>query len=73
MNIETQCLHAGYTPGNGDPRVMPIVQSTTYTFDSTQHIADLFDKPTECIYSRFANPTVDVVEQKIAAHKMRFW
>ncbi len=67
MNIETQCLHAGYTPGNGDPRVMPIVQSTTYTFDSTQHIADLFDKPTECIYSRFANPTVDVVEQKIAA------
>lgn len=67
MNIETQCLHAGYTPGNGDPRVMPIVQSTTYTFDSTQHIADLFDKPTECIYSRFANPTVDAVEQKIAA------
>lgn len=67
MNIETQCLHAGYTPGNGDPRVMPIVQSTTYTFDSTQHIADLFDKPTECIYSRFANPTVDTVEQKIAA------
>lgn len=67
MNIETQCLHAGYTPGNGDPRVMPIVQSTTYTFDSTQHIADLFDKPTECIYSRFANPTVGVVEQKIAA------
>lgn len=67
MNIETQCLHAGYTPGNGDPRVVPIIQSTTYTFDSTQHIADLFDKPTECIYSRFANPTVDAVEQKIAA------
>ena len=67
MNIETQCLHAGYTPGNGDPRVVPIIQSTTYTFDSTQHIADLFDKPTECIYSRFANPTVDAIEQKIAA------
>ena len=67
MNIETQCLHAGYAPGNGDPRVVPIIQSTTYTFDSTQHIADLFDKPTECIYSRFANPTVDAVEQKIAA------
>lgn len=67
MNIETKCLHSGYTPKNGEPRVMPIVQSTTYTFDSTQHIADLFDKPTECIYSRFANPTVDAVEQKIAA------
>ena len=41
MKIETQCLHAGYTPGNGDPRVVPIVQSTTYTFDSTAHIAAL--------------------------------
>ena len=67
MKIETQCLHAGYTPGNGDPRVVPIVQSTTYTFDSTAHIAALFDMPTEPIYSRFANPTVDAVEQKIAA------
>ena len=67
MKIETQCLHAGYTPGNGDPRVVPIVQSTTYTFDSTAHIAALFDMPTEPMYSRFANPTVDAVEQKIAA------
>ena len=67
MKIETQCLHAGYTPGNGDPRVVPIVQSTTYTFDSTAHIAALFDMPTEPIYSRFANPTVDAVEKKIAA------
>ena len=67
MKIETQCLHAGYTPGNGDPRVVPIVQSTTYTFDSPAHIAALFDMPTEPIYSRFANPTVDAVEKKIAA------
>lgn len=67
MKIETQCLHAGYTPGNGDPRVVPIVQSTTYTFDSTEHIAALFDMPTEPMYSRFANPTVDAVEKKIAA------
>jgi O-acetylhomoserine (thiol)-lyase len=67
MKIETQCLHAGYTPGNGDPRVVPIVQSTTYTFDSTAHIAALFDMPTEPIYSRFANPTVDAIEKKIAA------
>ncbi|MBO5199583.1 MAG: O-acetylhomoserine aminocarboxypropyltransferase/cysteine synthase [Lachnospiraceae bacterium] len=65
--IETKCLHAGYTPKNGDPRVLPIVQSTTYCFDSTEHIAALFDMPTECMYSRFANPTCDAVEKKIAA------
>ena len=67
MKRETQCLHAGYTPKNGEPRVMPIVQSTTYCFDSTEHIAQLFDMPTEYMYSRFANPTVDAVEKKIAA------
>lgn len=65
--IETQCLHAGYTPKNGEPRVVPIVQSTTYCFDSTDHIAALFDMPTEYMYSRFANPTCDAVEKKIAA------
>ena len=67
MEIETQCLHEGYTPKNGDPRVVPIVQSTTYCFDSTEHIAQLFDMPTEYMYSRFANPTCDAVEKKIAA------
>lgn len=67
MKIETQALHAGYTPKNGEPRVVPIVQSTTYTFDSTAHIAALFDMPTECMYSRFANPTCDAIEKKIAA------
>lgn len=66
MNLETKCLHSGYTPKNGDPRVLPIVQSTTYTFDSTEHIAQLFDLPNEFMYSRFANPTVDAVEKKIA-------
>ncbi|MBQ8568273.1 MAG: O-acetylhomoserine aminocarboxypropyltransferase/cysteine synthase [Oscillospiraceae bacterium] len=65
--IETQCLHAGYTPKNGEPRALPIVQSTTYCFDSTEHIAQLFDMPTEFMYSRFANPTCDAVEKKIAA------
>ena len=65
--IETKCLHSGYTPKNGEPRVVPIVQSTTYCFDSTEHIAGLFDMPTEPIYSRFANPTCDAVEKKIAA------
>ena len=66
MNIETKCLHSGYKPANGAPGVMPIVQSTTYRFDSTEHIAALFDMPTEFMYSRFANPTCDAVEKKIA-------
>ena len=67
MKIETQCIHEGYSPKNGEPRVMPIVQSTTYRFDSTEHIAKLFDMPTEYMYSRFANPTCDAVEKKLAA------
>ena len=67
MKIETKCLHAGYEPKNGEPRVVPIVQSTTYKFDSCDHVAALFDKPTEFMYSRFANPTCDAVEKKIAA------
>lgn len=67
MKIETKCLHAGYTPADGGPSVMPIVQSTTYRFHSTEKIASLFDMPTEYMYSRFANPTCDAVEKKIAA------
>ncbi len=66
MKDETKCLHSGYTPENGGPRVMPIVQSTTYTFDSTEHIGELFDMPTAHMYSRFSNPTVECVEKKIA-------
>lgn len=66
--LETKCLHAGYTPKNGEPRVMPIVQSTTYVYDSTNSVADVFDDPTlSLIYSRFENPTTDAVEKKIAA------
>lgn len=68
MNIETKCLHEGYHPKNGEPRVVPIVQSTTYTYDSTEHIGRLFDlSEGGFFYSRIANPTVDAVEQKIAA------
>lgn len=66
MKDETKCLHSGYTPENGAPRVMPIVQSTTYGFDSTEHIGELFDMPTAHMYSRFSNPTVECVEKKIA-------
>lgn len=68
MKQETKCLHAGYTPKNTEPRVVPIVQSTTYVYDSTDDIAAVFDDPTKSlIYSRFANPTVMAVEDKIAA------
>ncbi|MCQ2596712.1 MAG: O-acetylhomoserine aminocarboxypropyltransferase/cysteine synthase [Treponema sp.] len=66
MKIETKCLHSGYTPKNGEPSQVPIVQSTTYRFDSCDHVAALFDKPTEFMYSRFANPTCEAVEKKIA-------
>lgn len=68
MNIETQVLHEGYSPKNGEPRVMPIYQSTTYVYNSTDAVADVFDDPTlGMIYSRFENPTTDAVEKKIAA------
>lgn len=67
MRDETKCLHSGYTPKNSEPRVIPIVQSTTYVYDSTEEIASVFDEPTKSlIYSRFANPTVMAVEAKIA-------
>ena len=68
MRIETKCLHEGYEPGNGEPRALPIYQSTTYTYDSTEHIGKLFDLSAEGhMYSRISNPTVDCVEKKIAA------
>lgn len=68
MKLETQCLHEGYDPKNGEPRVVPIVQSTTYVYDSTKAVGDVFDDPTlSLIYSRFENPTTDAVEKKIAA------
>lgn len=68
MKIETQCLHSGYEPGNGEPRALPIYQSTTYTYDSTEHIGKLFDLTAAGhLYSRISNPTVECVEKKIAA------
>jgi len=67
MRDETKCLHSGYTPKNSEPRVVPIVQSTTYVYDSTEAVGAVFDEPTSgLIYSRFANPTVMAVENKIA-------
>ena len=67
MRDETKCLHSGYTPKNTEPRVIPIVQSTTYVYDSVEEVAAVFDDPTRSlIYSRFGNPTVMAVESKIA-------
>lgn len=67
MKDGTKCLHSGYSPKNSEPRVVPIVQSTTYVYDTTEEIAEVFDDPTKSlIYSRFGNPTVMAVENKIA-------
>jgi len=67
MRDETKCLHSGYSPKNAEPRVVPIVQSTTYVYDSTEELGSVFDEPTKSLlYSRFANPTVMAVESKIA-------
>ena len=66
MRDETKCVRSGYKPKNGEPGVMPIVQSTTYVFDTAEEIGDLFNFPNAHMYSRFSNPTVDCVEKKIA-------
>lgn len=67
MQFETKCLHSGYQPKNGEPCQLPIIQSTTYKWDSGDAVADIFDDPTlGAIYSRFFNPTCDAVEKKIA-------
>lgn len=63
--IETKCLHEGYKPGNGEPRVLPIYQSTTYKYDSSEEVAMLFDRPDKGhIYSRISNPTNDALEKR---------
>lgn len=64
---ETLCIHAGYTPKNGEPRIMPIVQSTTYKYENADEVAALFDLSKEGhMYSRISNPTVEVLEKKLA-------
>ncbi|KFX55137.1 aminotransferase class I/II-fold pyridoxal phosphate-dependent enzyme [Clostridium botulinum] len=68
MKIETKCLHEGYKPKNGEPVALPIYQSTTYRYDSTEAIGKLFDLTAEGhMYSRISNPTVGAVEDKIAS------
>ena len=66
--MDTMCIQEGYKPENGQPRVLPICQSTTYKYDSSEHVGKLFDLEEDgFFYSRLANPTVDAVEKKIAA------
>lgn len=65
-NINTICVQGGYEPKNGEPRVLPIVQSTTFKYESLQQMGDLFDlKESGYFYSRLANPTNDAVARKI--------
>ncbi len=65
--IETKCVQGAYEPGNGEPRVMPIYQSTTYKYESADHLGKLFDlKVPGHMYSRISNPSLDILEKKIA-------
>lgn len=66
--LDTLCVQGGYEPKNGEARVLPIYQSTTFKFDSADHVGDLFDLKAEGhFYTRLSNPTVEAVEKKIAA------
>lgn len=68
MNIETKCLHSGYQPKNGKPRQLPIYQSTTFKYDSSDEMGKRFDlEAGGYIYTRLQNPTNDAVSAKIAA------
>ena len=68
MKFDTNCLHAGYTPGNGEPRNFPIVQSTTFRYETSEAMGKLFDLEAEgYFYTRLQNPTNDHVAAKIAA------
>lgn len=65
--INTNCVQAGYTPGNGEPRQIPIYQSTTFKYDTSEDMGKLFDLEAEgYFYSRLQNPTNDLVAAKIA-------
>ena len=68
LSLDTLCIHGGWEPGNGQSRQVPIVQSTTFKYDSTEEMAALFDlEKSGYFYTRLANPTTDAVAAKIAA------
>lgn len=67
MHIDTTCVQGGYVPGNGEPRSVPIIQSTTFKYDSSQEMAMLFNlEKSGYFYSRLQNPTCDNVAAKVA-------
>lgn len=64
---DTICIQGGYEPKNGEPRILPIFQSTTYKYDEADEVAKLFDlEAAGHMYSRISNPTVEALEKKIA-------
>ena len=68
MNRDTICVQGGYTPGNGEPRQIPIIQSTTFKYNTSEDMGKLFDLEADgYFYSRLQNPTCDAVARKIAA------
>lgn len=68
MEKETECIHAGYNPKNGEPRMIPIIQSTTFKYDTSEDMGKLFDlEANGYFYTRLQNPTNDYVANKICA------
>ncbi len=68
LRIETKCVQGGYTPGNGEPRQIPIVQSTTFKYSTSEDMGKLFDlEASGYFYSRLQNPTCDTVAARICA------
>ena len=68
MKIGTKCVQAGYTPKNGEPREIPIIQSTTFKYDTSEDMGKLFDlEASGYFYSRLQNPTCDHVAARITA------
>lgn len=64
-SIGTKCVQAGYAAGNGEPRQIPIIQSTTFKYDTSEDMGKLFDLEAEgYFYSRLQNPTCDTVARK---------
>ncbi len=67
MKFDTQCVQGAYKPGNGDARVLPLYQSTTFAYDTPEQLADIFDlKDPGYMYTRLGNPTVNCFEEKLA-------
>jgi len=66
MKFDTSCLHAGYRPGNGEPRNIPIIQSTTFRYETSEDMGKLFDlQASGYFYSRLQNPTSDAVAARL--------